>query len=46
MNPKQTVPLFVSLAPLIAAAPFRVNPDAFQQFFARQMFHNVFNLAE
>ena len=29
----------------LAAAPFRVNPDAFQQFFARQMFHNVANLA-
>jgi hypothetical protein len=28
------------------AAPRRVNPDAFQQFFARQMFHNAVNLAE
>jgi hypothetical protein len=24
-----------------AAAPRRVNPDAFQQFFACQMFHNL-----
>jgi hypothetical protein len=28
----------------LAAAPLRVYPDAFQQFFARQMFHNVVNL--
>ena len=30
----------------LAAAPRRVNPDAFQQFFAGQMFHNGDKLTE
>jgi hypothetical protein len=30
----------------LATAPTWVNPDAFQQFIARQMFHNDFNLSE
>ena len=29
-----------------ATATLRVDPDAFQQFFARQAFHNSVNLAE